>query len=207
MRRWILSVMAMGVMLPLAWSAEKDTPAAAATRKKLQTKISVEYKDVSLKEITDDIKQKVNDATGMDLSIYLDGPGGVSGNSTLSYSAKDKTVAEILDGLLKPSDLGYVVVSKEYKTYKGRYDGWLLIVKALNSANNQAAIPGKCQPLGVGEGRLDGGEGSGRSRSGHRGHLQGQLGPGHAGPPQAPAMNDARNVWRSPRVSYATVRS
>ena len=128
-RRWILSVIATALILSLGWSAEKDTPAAAATRKKLQTKISVEYKDVSLKEITDDIKQKVNDATGMDLSIYLDGPGGVSGNSTLSYSAKDKTVADILDGMLKPSDLGYVVVSKEYKTYKGRYDGWLLIVK------------------------------------------------------------------------------
>jgi hypothetical protein len=101
-------------------------------------------------------------------------------------------------------------LSKEYYAILdvvSSYDGWLLIVKALNSANNQAAIPGKCQPLGVGEGRLDGGEGSGRSRSGHRGHLQGQLGPGHAGPPQAPAMNDARNVWRSPRVSYATVRS
>jgi len=38
--------------------------------------------------------------------------------------AKDKTVAEILSGMLKPSDLGYVVVSKEYKTYNGRYDGY-----------------------------------------------------------------------------------
>ncbi len=125
----ILTLMTMGVVFSLAWSAEKDTPAAAATRKKLQTKISVQYKDVSLMEITDDIKQKVNDASGTDLSIYLDGPGGVSGNSTLSYSAKDKTVAEILNGMLKPSDLGYVVVSKEYKTYNGRYDGWVLIVK------------------------------------------------------------------------------
>src|SRR5438105_3252347 len=116
-------------MLSSAWAAEKDTPAAAATRKKLQAKISVDYKDVPLKEIMDDIKQKVNDASGTDLSIYMDNPGGVSNNSTLSYSAKDKTVAEILDGMFKNNDLGYVVISKEYKTYKGRYDGWLLIVK------------------------------------------------------------------------------
>jgi hypothetical protein len=142
-RRWMLSVMAIGLMLSSGWSAEKDTPAAAATRKKLQTKISVEYKDVSLKEITDDIKQKVNDTTGMDLSIYLDGPGGVSGNSTLSYSAKDKTVADILDGMLKPSDLGYVVVSKEYKTYKGRYDGWLLIVKGKERGYPETEDSGK----------------------------------------------------------------
>jgi len=118
-----------GLMLSSAWAAEKDTPAAAATRKKLQAKISVDYKDVRLKEIMDDIKQKVNDVTGMDLSIYMDNPGGVSNNSTLSYSAKDQSVAEILDGMFKNNDLGYVVISKEYKTYKGRYDGWLLIVK------------------------------------------------------------------------------
>jgi hypothetical protein len=123
------TVLVFGGMLSPAWAVDKDTPAAAATRKKLQTKISVEYKDVSLKDIVEDIKQKVNDATGMELSVYLDNPGGVSQNSTLSYSAKDKTVAEILDGMFKNNDLGYVVISKEYKTYKARYDGWLLIVK------------------------------------------------------------------------------
>jgi hypothetical protein len=118
-----------GVTLSSAWAAEKDSPAATATRKKLQAKISVEYKDVSLKEIMDDIKQKVSDATGSDLSYWLDNPGGVSNNSTLSFSAKDKSVADILDGLFKNNGLGYIVVSKEYKNYKGRYDGWLLIVK------------------------------------------------------------------------------
>jgi hypothetical protein len=37
----------------------------------------------------------------------------------------------------------------------------------------QAAVPGQepgeCEPLGAGEGRLNGGEGSGRSRGGHQG--------------------------------------
>src|SRR5260370_31608749 len=121
--------MVIGMMLSSARSVEKDSPAAAATRKKLQAKISVEYKDISLKEIMDDIKQKVSDATGMDLSIYLDNPGGVSNNSTLSYSAQDQPVGDILDGMFKNNGLGYIVVSKEYKTYKSRYDGWLLIVK------------------------------------------------------------------------------
>jgi len=125
----IMTVIFVGVVAFDGWSAEKDTPAAAATRKKLQTKITVEYKDVSLKEIMDDIKQKVTDATGMDLSIWLDNPGGVSNNSTLSYSGKNQTVADILDGMFKNNGLGYIVISKEYKTYKGRYDGWLLIVK------------------------------------------------------------------------------
>jgi hypothetical protein len=127
--RFLGTALVFGLMLSPARAVDKDTPAAANTRKKLQTKISVDYKDVSLKEIMEDIKQKVNDATGMDLSFYMDNPGGVSNNSTLSYSAKDKTVAEILDGMFKNTDLGYIVISKEYKTYKGRYDGWLLIVK------------------------------------------------------------------------------
>ena len=36
---------------------------------------------------------------------------------------------EVLEAMFKPRDLGYIVISKEYKTYKGgRYDGWLLIV-------------------------------------------------------------------------------
>lgn len=112
-----------------ARAVEKDTPAAAATRKKLQAKISVEYKELSIKEVMEDLKQKVSDATGMDLSIYVDNKGGISNNSTLTYSGKDQTVAEILDGMLKNTDLGYIVISKEYKTYNTRYDGWLLIVK------------------------------------------------------------------------------
>src|SRR5439155_22031550 len=124
---WTATIFSLTLSSALA--VEKDTPAAAATRKKLQAKISVDYKDVSLKEIMEDVKQKVNDATGSELSIYMDNQGGVSNNSTLSYSARDKTVAEVLDGMFKNNDLGYIVISKEYKTYKGRYDGWLLIVK------------------------------------------------------------------------------
>jgi hypothetical protein len=115
--------------LSSARAVEKDTPAAAATRKKLQAKISVDYKDLSIKEVMEDLKQKVSDATGMDLSIYVDNKGGISNNSTLTYSGKDQTVAEILDGMFKNTDLGYIVISKEYKSFNTRYDGWLLIVK------------------------------------------------------------------------------
>jgi hypothetical protein len=139
----LLIAVFFGLMLPSAWAAEKDTPAAAATRKKLQSKISVDYKDVSLKEIMDDIKQKVSDAAGSDLSYWLDNPGGVSNNSTLSFSAKDKSVADILDGLFKDNGLGYIVVSKEYKTYKTRYDGWLLIVKGKERGYPESEDSGK----------------------------------------------------------------
>ena len=108
---------------------DKDSPAAAATRKKLQAKISVDYKEAALKEVMEDLKQKVKDATDMELSIQLDNAGGVSNNSKITFAAESQTVADVLDKMFKDNGLGYIVVSKEYKTYKGRYDGWLLIVK------------------------------------------------------------------------------
>lgn len=125
---WTAALLAAQVA-PLA-AAEKDTPAAAATRKKLQTKISVEFKETRIEEAMKDIIEKVKDASDKDLSIQLDNPGGVSNNIPVTYTGQDQTVAQILDGMFKKNDLGYVVVSKEYKTFKGgRYDGWLLIVK------------------------------------------------------------------------------
>ena len=49
----------------------------------------------------------------------------------------------------------------------------------------QAAVPGQepgeREPLGIGERRLDGGEGSGRSRGGHQGTSRRQPGPGRLG--------------------------
>jgi len=154
----ILTMVILVTALSPTWAVEKDSPAAAATRKKLQAKISVEYKDVSLSEIMNDLKQKVNDVTGMDLSIVLDNSGGVSNNSTLSYSAKDKTVADILNGMFKGNGLGYIVVSKEYKNYKSRYDGWLLIVKGkergfpeLEDSGKDSASKGKAKEKPIAE--------------------------------------------------------
>lgn len=129
----VRSLLAAGAVLACCvvycLAAEKDSPAAAATRKKLETKISVDYKDTRMEDIKKDLAEKIKDATDKDLSIQLDNPGGVSNNMTVSYSAKDKPLAEILDEMFKKNDMGYIVVSKEYKSYKGRYDGWILIVK------------------------------------------------------------------------------
>jgi hypothetical protein len=130
-RRTLLTLCALAVCGLTLWAqASKDSPAAAATRKKLQAKVSVDFKDAKMSEIAKELKDKVKDATGQELSIVLDNVGGVSNNLTVpKYQAKDKTVAEILDEMFKPLDMGYIVISKEYKNYKGRYDGWVLFVK------------------------------------------------------------------------------
>lgn len=113
----------------LAADAPKDTPAAAATRKKLKSKIDVEFKEERMVDVVATLKEKIKDASGQEISIQIDNVGGVTNNLTVTYKGKG-TVEEVLDAMFTPRDLGYVVVSKEYKTYKGgRYDGWLLIVK------------------------------------------------------------------------------
>jgi hypothetical protein len=114
------------------WAADKppkDTFAAAATRKKLETAISVEFDETRLEDVAKEIAEKVKDATGRELSFKLDNVGGISNNYKLTYNAEKKPVTVILDELFKPHDMGYIVISDKYKTYNNRYDGWVLIVK------------------------------------------------------------------------------
>jgi hypothetical protein len=92
----------------------EDTPAAAKTRKLLQTKISVDFKDDKLSDVVDEIKDQVKG-----LKFLIDTKGGVSRNRTITYKAKDKTVAQVLDEMLKKPALGYVVISKKGNAYDG----------------------------------------------------------------------------------------
>ncbi len=89
-----------------------DTPKAAATRKALKTKITVDFADTKLADALEELKEQ---AKG--LSFLIDTKGGVSRNQTLTYKGKDVTVEEALDGMLKKNGLGYVVMKS--KAYDG----------------------------------------------------------------------------------------
>jgi hypothetical protein len=102
-----------------AFAAEKDSQAAANTRKKLQIKVTVDYRDEYFSEIIKDLRKQIEDAGGGSLSTTND--PGVSNNTKYTYAGKDQTVAEVLDGLCKKNGIGYIVVSKP----GDRYDGWL----------------------------------------------------------------------------------
>jgi hypothetical protein len=104
---------------------EKDTPKAAAARKLLKTKISVEYKDTTLRDVIDDIKEQLKDKTKKSLGVRLDNKGGVSNNTKFTYTADNKPLDEILDEMFKKNDMGYIVISQRGDAY----DGTLLIVK------------------------------------------------------------------------------
>ncbi len=115
----------LGVFDLSAADDAKDTTKAAATRKLLKTKVSVEYKDTPLSEVIDDIKDQVKEKTKKTLGVRVHNAGGVSNNTKFTYKADDKPLDEVLDEMFKKNDLGYIVVSQRGNAY----DGTLLIVK------------------------------------------------------------------------------
>jgi hypothetical protein len=109
------------IVLAVAPVQADDTAKAAATRKILKTKkITVDFKEDLLKDVMDEIKEK---APG--IKIMLDTKGGVSQNIKVSFSGKDKTVEEVLNGLFEKSDLGYYIISVD----KNAYDGLIKVTK------------------------------------------------------------------------------
>ena len=119
MRRAMVVSSALALLLVASWAIgkEKDSPKAAATRKKLQEKLSVDYQDEPIRNVVDDLKTKVKG-----LGIKLDTAGGVSGNIKINYKADDETLEKVFAGMFQKNGLGYIVISQV-----GAYDGTILI--------------------------------------------------------------------------------
>jgi hypothetical protein len=115
------SLLAVGTLSAGVADKTEDTPAAAGTRKVLEGKITVEFKDIRLDDALDEIKGLCKVAKLGNFG-YRFGTG-VSRNLTVTFQGKDKTVAEVLDGMFKKNGLGYIVISKE----KDAYDGSVLV--------------------------------------------------------------------------------
>jgi hypothetical protein len=137
MRRIAPAVAGLFLLIWSVQAADKDTPAAAKTRKKLLTKITVDFKEEMLKECIAEISRQLEDAQAGSLSASYD--LGVSQNQRVTFEAKDKTVADVLDGMLKKNSLGYIVIAKD----KDRYDGWLKIKQG-----NERGYPAGEEPKG-----------------------------------------------------------
>jgi hypothetical protein len=119
----------------------KDTAAAAFTRnKKLKGKITVEIKDLPLKDAIGEISGQLEDKKLGTLSVHYG--IGISGNTKVSFSGKEVTAEDALDAIFKKLDLGYHVVSKE----KDRYDGWIEV----NRGTHRGYPPGVQAPMSTG---------------------------------------------------------
>lgn len=95
--------------------ASDDTPKAAAARKLLKTKITVNFKDMRLEDAIEEIK----DEHVKGLNIRLDAKGGVSRNQTITYKGEGVTLEKAFDEMFKKNGLGYIVVSGKNNAYDG----------------------------------------------------------------------------------------
>jgi len=108
----------------------KDSEKAAATRKALESKISVDYKDTLVQEVAEDLAKKIKEASKADVTVKVDSLiSGLTRNQKINYTGKNKTVAEVLDEMGKKNGLGYIVISGKYTTKYPKDDGTLLITK------------------------------------------------------------------------------
>jgi hypothetical protein len=107
----------------------KDSEKAAATKKALQTKITVDYKDDLLQNVIKDIADKVKEGTKQEVQIKIDPTGAASNNMKVTYGAKDKPAIEVLGEMTKKHDLGFMIISGKYKAFGVKYDGFVFITK------------------------------------------------------------------------------
>jgi hypothetical protein len=104
-------------------TSAQETPAAKATRKKLQKKITLEFKkEASIKEVVEEIKREFDGRLG----IKIDNASGISNNSKVSIVATDQPLEKILNELSDKYDMGWYVLSNS----KERYDGWIILRKS-----------------------------------------------------------------------------
>jgi hypothetical protein len=105
----------------LAVPGGEETPSAQAARKKLKQKISIDEKEIGFKAMLDAIKGEMEKP----VSFKIDNMSGISNNSKVTYTGKDKTVEEVLNELADKFDFGWYVVSNA----KDRNDGWVMVRK------------------------------------------------------------------------------
>jgi hypothetical protein len=119
-RAVLAAVVALVPLMTLA-AQEKDSPIVAKTRKKLETKITVEFKDERLKDVIAELEKEA------EVKFRLDTKGGVSGNMSFTYKAEEKSLKDILGEMFKGKGLGYIIHRKQNNT--DRYEGYIDIVQ------------------------------------------------------------------------------
>lgn len=103
-------------------AAAQDSPAAAATRKKLQQKITVDIKEQGVKAFFEEVRLEMDKP----VKIVIDNASGVSNNSKISYKGKNVTVEKLLNDVADKYDWGWVVVSNPSNN---KVDGAVVIRK------------------------------------------------------------------------------
>ena len=106
-----------------AWAFAQESTAAKTTRKKLQQKITIEFKEERTKDVIESVIGEIDKAP----KVKIDNASGVSNNSKLSYKAKDKSVEQVLNDICDKLDCGWYVVSN---VANNKVDGSVVIRKS-----------------------------------------------------------------------------
>ena len=113
----------------------------------LDMKISVEFKDTSLKKALSKIEQ----VAGVKFAYS---PSIIKGNQKVSVDASNQKLAELLDGLLTPIDISYKVIADRISLYKASNtkstsenhsayaQSLLLTIKGTVTDENSQSLPG-----------------------------------------------------------------
>src|SRR5207245_3799421 len=92
-RRYLVLGLAMIACVASFALAEDDTAKAAATRKLLKQKVTVEYKEAAFREVVEDLKEQI----GKGLSIRPDTKNGVQLNTKITLALKDVPLEQVLN--------------------------------------------------------------------------------------------------------------
>jgi TolA-binding protein len=118
-RRLLLGLALIACVATLAL-ADEDTAKAAATRKLLKQKVTVEYKDEAFREVVEDLRTQIGKTK---ISIMPDTKSGVQLNTKITLTMKDVPLEEVLNAICDKNGWGYFIKSKE----KDAYDGQLVV--------------------------------------------------------------------------------
>ena len=121
MIRFVTIAILLGAVLLLDDCAVgQESQAAATTRKKLQQKVTMNSKEIGLKNFIDDVNLELDKT----IRFKIDNSNGLSNNMKVSFSGKDVTVEQVLNELADRNDFGYYVVSN---AANNKEDGMVII--------------------------------------------------------------------------------
>ena len=122
LRTWIAGIVLVSFVAGLGAQEKKsEPPIIAKTRKKLDTKITVNFNDEKLKDVVSELEKEA------EVKFRLDTKGGVSGNMSFTYKAEEKPLKDILNEMFKGRGLGYMIHRKQNNN--DRYEGYIDIVQ------------------------------------------------------------------------------
>ncbi len=117
------TLLAFAVAFTAQSALAQESKSAQATRMKIKQKISVTFKETRTADVFNEIKTEMDKP----VNFKIDNVSGVSNNSKLSYSAKDKTVEQILNEVCDKLECGWFVNSN---AANNKIDGWITIRKS-----------------------------------------------------------------------------